>query len=194
MKSNSIQRVCQRCGQPFLVQPSRLAMGRGLFCSRQCLYPDTTTDRFWARIDKGDGCWTWTGGRMPTGYGSVRFRGECTVAHRVVWELTHGPIPSGIYVCHTCDNRLCCNPGHLFLGTHLDNIADMVAKGRNAKGETNGQAKLTEADVLAIRTRVAAGKRQLDVARSYALDSGHVSMIVHRKIWKHLNAPSLEPL
>jgi len=86
-------------------------------------------ERFWCGVKRGepDECWPWTRSLSPKGYGRVRGRN----AHRVAYELTYGPIPPGMFVCHTCDNPPCCNPAHLFLGTYLDNIADMVAKKRS---------------------------------------------------------------
>ncbi len=100
-------------------------------------------DRFWAKVDRsGPGCWPWMGAHNPRGYGNFAI-GDMTVrASRMAWELSFGPIPDGLWVLHTCDNPPCCNPAHLFLGTHAANMADMKAKGRapggNAVGERNG--------------------------------------------------------
>jgi len=93
-------------------------------------------ERFWSKVQacEADKCWPWIGVRMHTGYGAFSLggeRGPIELAHRAAWILTHGTVPDGMYVLHRCDNRLCQNPAHLFLGTHLDNIRDMVEKGRN---------------------------------------------------------------
>lgn len=85
-------------------------------------------------------CREWPGRKGRNGYGLLTLRGGTLYAHRVVWELVNGPIPEGMEVCHTCDNPPCCNPAHLFLGTHQDNMLDMAQKGRwgnQNKGRTH---------------------------------------------------------
>ena len=86
-------------------------------------------DTFWKYVDKCriGGCWLWTGAKTGVGYGSFRGKG----AHRVSWERHHGrAVPGRKMVLHRCDNRACVNPDHLFLGSQLDNVRDMMAKGR----------------------------------------------------------------
>lgn len=95
--------------------------------------PKTLSERFWARVVKGDGCWVWTGARNAQGYGRMTAgsRGAGYLrAHRVSWELANGPVPKGLWVLHRCDNPPCVNPAHLWLGTRLDNMRDCSAKGR----------------------------------------------------------------
>ena len=91
----------------------------------------TIDDRFWEKVRKTRGCWYWTASTDPLGYGFFHVSGRKKVrAHRVAWELTNGPIPQGMLVCHTCDHPSCVRPDHLFLGTNDDNLKDMARKGR----------------------------------------------------------------
>lgn len=91
--------------------------------------------RFFDKVNKTEGCWIWTAGlRGKTGYGAYKLNGKTIDAHRVSYELHNGLIPKGMYVCHTCDNRKCVNPNHLFLGTAKDNYQDAVNKARIIKG------------------------------------------------------------
>lgn len=89
---------------------------------------------FWAMVVKTEGCWEWTGAKFKTGYGAVNIGHRIVTTHRRSWELTNGPIPEGLFVLHHCDNRPCVRPDHLFLGTHQDNMTDMVSKGRQKNG------------------------------------------------------------
>lgn len=150
----------------------------------------STLDVVARHIDiRGDNdCWEWTGAGDDDGYGQVIFHYQRWRAHRLVWTLTHGPIPEGMLVCHTCDNRLCCNPAHLFLGTPADNMADKVRKGRGdaGRGEANGHAKLTEADVRLIRAYAARGLSSAAMARVFGVSTVAVWSIVAGKTWRHL--------
>lgn len=135
------------------------------------------------------GCWEWQGSRSPLGYGRYYpAMGVKVLAHRHAYELANGPIPDGMQVCHTCDNPPCCNPGHLFLGTHQDNMADRQSKGRTRTGTTRGEksnlARLTQAQVVEIRGRYRNGETQTAIARDYGITNSGVWRIVHGKTWR----------
>lgn len=123
------------------------------------------------------GCWEWPGNRMISGYGLIRFRMEVFTTHRVACQLYIGDV-DGRTVCHRCDNPPCCNPTHLFVGTQADNVRDMKSKGRNARGERSGQAKVADADVVRMRERYAAGEIVARIAESFGLTAKHASRLV----------------
>ena len=132
-----------------------------------------------------DNCVPWPGYLNRRGYGCLRYNGKWSLAHRVAWEKERGPIPPGVCVLHRCDNPPCINPDHLFLGTQLDNIADRHRKGRNGRlpGESNGRARLTEAQVRAIRSDT---RSKVAIAQTYGISNVLVGLIKRRKIWKHV--------
>lgn len=145
---------------------------------------------FWSKVDKSGGdeaCWIWTGNRMRNGYG--RF-GQ-SLAHRIAYELTHGPIPDTLpCVCHRCDNRICVNPAHLFAGTISDNNADRVTKGREgvhvSYGERNGLSKLTETQVREVRRLWDRGEKARAISNATGIPVNNVYFIGRRETWKHL--------
>ena len=144
----------------------------------------TVIERFEEKYvpEPNSGCWEWTACTDTSGYGQIRFNGTLVKAHRLSYELHVGEIGDK-HVLHKCDNPACVNPQHLFLGTQADNIADMVAKGRQARGKSHGSAKLTEADVLAIR---ADNRPQRAIAPDYGISHRLISDIKNRKIWAHV--------
>lgn len=130
------------------------------------------------------GCKLFLRGQYRGGYGRLMVNGRMKAAHRAAWEATHGPISAGVFVCHRCDRPACVNVEHLFLGTPLDNMRDMIAKGRDRKdprrGEQNGRAKITREQVSAIR----ADKRGCDpVAADYGISRAQVKRIRSGKAW-----------
>jgi hypothetical protein len=226
---STLSRPCALCATPFF--PYR---GKGKYCSRLCsgkasaLRPRRpVADRFWEKVDKNGPipphrpelgpCWLWTGARLPDGRGQFHLNGRTEFASVVAYLLTYGPLlPEKPWVLHHCDGgRLCCVcPGHLFAGTHTDNMRDMAAKGRQgtnwtpenrhrlARGERHGTkthpdsvtrgsrrptAKLTEAIVIDARLRRMAG---LATTRQLAEEAGVSWAIMHKAIrresWKHV--------
>lgn len=140
---------------------------------------------FWKQVDKTAACWLWRGSIMAQGYGHCSVRGfkRPVRAHRRAWEIENGPIPEGLFVLHRCDNRLCVRPSHLFLGTHEENMADMCSKGRQARGEGQHLAELTESDVLAIR---ASDLSSSALARRYGVTVPTIACVRQGVTWKHV--------
>ena len=143
---------------------------------------------FWSRVEKGAACWEWQRGCDGDGYGAMKVSGRQWGAHRLAWTLTHGPIPEGMFVCHTCDNPPCCNPGHLFLASSAGNVADRVQKDRSARqrGSVHGMAKLTEADVREIRRERDSGVLLKDLAERFGITVGCVHLIATNQTWAHV--------
>lgn len=151
-------------------------------------------DRFWARVrGAADGCWIFTGSRHAKGYGAVYVAPRKYVrATRFVWELLHGPIPRGLFVCHHCDNPPCVRPDHLFLGTNRDNMHDALAKGRPSvlrglKGERQPAAKLTETIVRDMRAEYRARRATItQLARRYGVHPKTARDAVLGHNWSHI--------
>lgn len=144
---------------------------------------------FWSKVSKGapDECWLWTGASNPRGYGSCWHNKQVMSAHRVAYILNVGEIPHRQFVCHKCDNPRCVNPSHLFLGTHKDNMTDMVRKRRHQHGERHQKTNLTENQVLAIRSRYtgAVGERSR-LAKEFGVSYSSITKIVKREVWTHI--------
>lgn len=145
----------------------------------------SSEQNFWSKVSKKDvsSCWLWVGAKNNAGYGNIKYEGKYLNAHRVSYILNKGPIPEGYYVCHTCDNPSCVNPDHLFVGTPQDNDDDKVRKGRQTKGEEHPISKLTEEDVLKIRTMKGSHS---EIARKFKVSRRLIGMIKNKTIWKHL--------
>lgn len=133
--------------------------------------------------ETSSGCWEWTGGRHGTGYGCVPKKdGGGRYAHRAMYEAAFGAIPKGLYVLHHCDNRLCINPAHLFLGSHLDNIKDMHAKGRQSGGsmpnEANPFCKFSNDMIRGIRAACKAGVQKREIEKTFSISETHYYRVV----------------
>ena len=150
----------------------------------------TLEERLAAKMQKGRAyeCWLFMGCIAGRGYGGIQQGGKMLLAHRAAFELANGPIPAGTFICHTCDNRRCVNPAHLYAGTPQQNMDDKVARGRQSylSGESNGCAKLTTGQVLAIRTARAGGAKQRELAAIYGVGQTQISKICIGKRWKQI--------
>jgi HNH endonuclease len=135
-----------------------------------------------------NGCWYCSAGGKEHRYGTIWFNNQSIGNHVASYLVHRGPIPHGILVCHTCDYSRCINPAHLFLGTHKDNMADMMNKGRNAlrSGELNGRAKFTPDEILKIREMLDSGHTQQEVADAFSTSQGYISELHLRKRWDHV--------
>lgn len=147
----------------------------------------TLKERFEDKIEKDrkTGCWNWLGGKTAEGYGYISIKGRDKRAHRVSYQLFCEEIPEGKVICHTCDNRACVNPKHLFAGTHQENMKDMVNKGRSTKGTTNPNSKLTEDQVIAIFSDTRMHK---EIALEYDINKTYVSDIKAGRSWGWLTS------
>ena len=139
--------------------------------------------RFWNHVQKTESCWPWIGARHRNGYGAMNYSGRIMRVHRISWLINNGAIPEGKQILHTCDNPLCVNPDHLFVGTNSDNMADKVRKGRQAKGENQGSSKLQENSVREIRQKYQQGISQRELAKQYNVSTPAISQIVTKKCW-----------
>lgn len=148
--------------------------------------------RFWNNVNiRGGGeCWEWLAGKTPAGYGRLSIKNRTYRAHRIAWGLHYNEeIPEGLCVCHHCDNRACCNPAHLFLGTYADNLVDMRNKGRDryARGEQSGRHKLITAEVLEIRRlQKETDLTQREIAEIFKISTRCVSSIICKDSWRWL--------
>jgi hypothetical protein len=132
-------------------------------------------------------CLEWANNNFGKGYGCFSLGGSSMSAHRMAWSVFRGDIPPRLCVLHRCDNRVCVNIDHLFLGTHQDNEDDKVSKGRHAFGERNSQAALTDDVVLQIYEMAHdCIYTQRDIGWMFGVSRELVSQIKLRKIWKHL--------
>jgi hypothetical protein len=132
----------------------------------------------------GSGCMLWTKSKHR-GYGMLGFRGRPIPAHRFAWSLIHGKIPAGMVVCHKCDTPACCNVDHLFLGTSQDNLADMRAKGRQVRGSSHGNSKLTNSTAREAVRLCLSGVSQAEVGRLLGVNQTVISEVVRGITWSH---------
>lgn len=166
----------------------------GYVCSNRARRP-ATPERFWARVNKNGPtvrselgpCWLWTAARWANGYGCAHWNGRRRKAHALAFEIANATAVEGGVVRHRCDNPPCCNPDHLEIGTPVDNVADRDARGRTAKGERVTIGKLTEDDVVAIRSMYVPRKVPLSrLASMFGVSKKTVGAVLRRETWRHV--------
>ncbi len=141
-------------------------------------------ERFWAMVQKGEGCWEWQGARSLHGYGCFKGPGGKSLrASRVSWELSNGAIPKGLHVLHECDNPPCVRPDHLSVGTHQENMDDMASKGRSAGSLRGGNPKLSIQQVNEIRERGSGGESYVSIAKSFDITPQAVGQLLRGQTW-----------
>lgn len=145
-------------------------------------------NRFIEKVEKTPTCWIWKGSKFTSGYGDLSFFPSERRAHRASWVIHYGKIPKGLHVLHKCDVKDCVNPEHLFLGTHRENMQDMVRKGRRPKifGTRHGMSKLTEKDILNIRALDKKSISRLEISKQFNITKENVGYIVRRVTWTHI--------
>ena len=143
---------------------------------------------FWRKVSKSPtekGCLEWVASKTPDGYGRFGLGGKSHTAHRVSYFLHNGESPGDMCVCHTCDNPLCVNPSHLWIGTHAQNGEDKEGKGRgnHPKGTSHGLSKLTDADIPAIRSDP---RQHRLIAKDYGVTFSVIGKVKRHKLWRHV--------
>lgn len=196
MATSNLTLNCAYCGASF--REHRVSGGQR-YCSLVCSRRDRCSDddRFDAKVERRgpSECWPWKGAKFRFGHGNFSLNGKATNAHRFSWVRTHGEIPSGLYVCHHCDNPPCVNPAHLFLGTPKDNSQDREKKGRGIRriGSRSPKARVDEYKVLEIRR---SDLKQIEIAKRFGITQTTVSRIRRRENWGHVrdeNCAALKP-
>jgi hypothetical protein len=174
--------------------PAVLAIGKGRYCNRACFEAGrwvSVREGFHARVvlpaDPVRECWAFRGAETGDGYPTFGAEGKHWSAHRVSYELASGPIPAGAWVLHLCHHPWCVNPRHLVLGDNDENVRHRQEAGRSLSGERNPRAKLTEAQVIELRQRYAAGGvSRYRLAKETGLTDFAIKAMLERRTWKHL--------
>lgn len=155
-------------------------------------------ERFWEKVDQTPGygpngdCWVWMPPPLKSGYALIRMDNKYVSVHRASYMIHYGEIPKPMLVCHKCDNRICVNPNHLFLGTYSDNMRDCVNKGRNSNGqrqhgEASPKSKLTTDQVLEIRRLWSIGGiTKSELSRMFGVSATNIRHIIERRMWHHV--------
>ena len=141
---------------------------------------------FMRMVKKTESCWEWTGAKYTNGYGCFKLGRKLHGAHRVSYVISHGEIPHGLFVCHSCDNKRCVNPEHLFLGTATDNMQDAARKLRTSVGSRRSTAKLNEGVVLEMRRICRGGVSPDKVGELFGVNRRTAANAATGRTWSRL--------
>ena len=142
-----------------------------------------TVKLFLSNINKTDSCWLYTKCMSSAGYGRIVIKQKFVGAHRFSYEYFKGEIQDGMFVCHTCDNPPCVNPGHLFLGTAADNNHDKIKKGRDQRGESHWKSRFTMDEVVQIKAMLSSGVPASKIARDLSVHPQTIHSIKQGRTW-----------
>lgn len=196
-KDMNCSKLCEHCGQIFYRDKRNTwsYWAKAKFCSRMCASKNwvdsykkavpTMADAFYKKVVKGDSneCWQWAGTKDKDGYPLLTFRKKLMRANRVALVISGVQISDGQHACHSCGNNWCCNPDHLYAGSPRQNNNDKKQHGTHLEGEAVYCSKLTEQDVLAIRSMLGTNRV---IGQIYGVSPSLVSMIKKKKIWRHV--------
>ena len=181
-------KICNHCGKSYVLSNSPANIKKSKFCCKACFAESlkqtkSFTEFMVGRISersstKDNGCIEYTGPKAV--YGHIEYKRKTYLAHRISWELHNGEIPKGMCICHVCDNPLCINPNHLFLGTYLDNVRDMITKGRAKHGQRK-TPKVTPLIAHEIRALHKLGIPHKIIAEKFNISRPMVSMVANNK-------------
>jgi len=184
---------CNMCGKEFFKPPhcGNQRWDDRKYCSLKCYYQlsKNKPEDVWKQINRKseDECWEWIGKSLSKGYGHLRINNKDCYSHRMVYIETYGSIPEGLCILHTCNNPKCCNPKHLYVGTHADNMEQMSKDGRSNMGEKHPNSRLSNQIIIKIRFLYSTGKySQKCLGKMVGVSQGQISRIIKKDGWKHI--------
>jgi hypothetical protein len=190
-EGTKIEMICKICKNKFFIWICRVRLGRGKFCSSKCYYESRRDKRdlniiFEDKIDKTDGCWLWKGGKVSSGYGRFKYFGESFSAHRLSWVLFRGSIPNGKFILHKCNNPICVNPDHLYIGDQFQNMQDRKINHKYFSGESHFNAKFTNKEVMSIRNLYAEGMGSCKIGKMYQVNRSTILRIAKERTYQNV--------